>query len=280
MQLINEKWLILLSYLFVLRDRKVPTLIFYNLEGKKVGQYYFSTSFPSNIRVTDDHVISYSNFTMNKEGYMFRVLSSDYTKKKSVSEYGCMPYQRKMVDFLTLGLNDYFFTSKDRILVHEFANDTIYALDRKSGRILDTATHVTFIGKGLALKFNNSDFIKDAAQYVLNKNISTLYDLIWENDRYLFFNYMAKQKEIFFLWDKIHKKQVFNTTAILSLKNNIQLPTLWFGSNKGAEVLTYYNSSNIFADENSLSRFGRLSPVFSNYKRTDNPIVCILTLIN
>ncbi len=263
--------------LFVLHHSKIPSIHFYNMQWKKIGAYYFQDLYPANMCIADFGLITYSNFTQNRKGYLYRIISSDLVSHRKI-KHGFLPYKDSLVSFVTLLLDNNIFKGKERILVHEFANDTLYSLNAKTGMPSDSDHVVHFLKNGMSNKFGDPLFIKDATTYITYNKISTLSDIVWENDKYLYFNYLNKSQEMFFLWDKKSKKSIINTLALISAKNGIQIPTLWFKSDNESEILTYYNSHNIFQSPETFSRFREMSKVFTSYKKSDNPVICVIAL--
>jgi len=265
--------------IFVLSKSRVPELGFYDLQGKKMGAYKFSNLHPSNFCLTRDGLLTYSNFTANNEGYLYRVLSSSY-KGKKLDRFGVLPYTSSQVRFVTLALQNNIQTGTDQLLLHEFANDTLYTLDAKSGRPKDSSYRIDFKHGAMEDKLRDSNFLKDATTYVVDRKIPTLYDMVWQSGKLIYFNYIYGEKEGFVLWNTKSKKQVFNSSAILSLKHGVQIPTVWFGTDRDNEVLSYYNASNIYSGKGSLERFQKLSSALDNYTPKDNPVICLIELKN
>lgn len=262
----------------VLTTKETPSLNYFNLKGERLKESTeLNNLFVSGICSISSGILMYSNYTLNRDGLMYRNLLFKTSQKEPVAEYGCLPYQKEQVTFLTLALNSYYTKTAGRILLHEFANDFIYTFNAKTGHP-DNMITIDFKRHGMRDKMKNPAFFKRATAFMSANNVSGLFDTLWENESYVFFNYLAGKEEYNFLWDKVNKKPLFNAMALYSQKSNLQIPTLWFASDSGHEILTYYSSSNIFSDTKSYSRFKAASEVFGSYRKNDNPVVCIMKL--
>lgn len=257
------------------------SLQIFNNKGEYRNTIFFPDIYPKGIRVLDGNVVlAYNNYSIDFTGKLSRVcyyhLSATGLTRKG--QYLSFP-QSYQKDFVTIIPSNLFVNDGKEILVNEFANDTIFRINKENLKA-EGIYRLQYSDSALSNRFKSKNFLENGIGYLKENKESAKSDWLFSNSKYLFFSYLNRgELDYYALYDKDKKEIIQNARAFVHAGLSFQLPLKWFSDDKNENVaIGFIDPLRILKDSLYKKALQKLHVNTDSITELSNPILCNITL--